>query len=47
VEPGQDFCPACEYLWEHPYENNQVMRNGETEGFANRRWQFYFHRGEL
>jgi len=41
------LCSACDWLLTHPYENNQVGRRGETAGFVNRRWQFYFNRGEL
>jgi len=39
-----ELCQACAWLLHRTFE---PKRNGETQPFVNRRWQFYFHRGEL
>ncbi len=47
VPSDAKLCSACDWLITHPYERNQPGSRGETAGFVNRRWQFYFNRGEL
>ena len=45
VEADAALCPSCRWLLHDA--KYQPRTNGETEGFVDRRWQFYFHRGEL